>query len=250
MSQLEIMTAGQSTAAYDVNFCFPVRELENERVKLTPFIPDLHADLYFQGSAAHPELYEFIPWETFTDTSDFVKKVIDDCVRPNTGIVVYAVIDKTPTGTNSSKPTPANFAGIMGYMDTSPANLSTEISYAVILPPFQRTHVTTNAIGLLLQYALDSPPHGLGLRRVQWKANRLNTRSIGAVQRLGFKLEVISRWDRIFVGSKASATNGVRERAGDPRPGTIGTDTALLALCWDDWESVRARVLQAMDRRS
>ncbi|KAG1769083.1 acyl-CoA N-acyltransferase [Suillus placidus] len=250
MPQPEITTAGQPTSAYDTNFCFPVRELESERVKLTPFIPDLHADLYFQGSAAHPDLYEFIPWETFTNTSDFVKQVIDSRVRPDTGVVLYAVIDKTRTSTSTSPSSSANFAGIIGYMNTSPANLSTEIGYAIILPPFQRTHVTTNAIGLLLQYALDLPPHGLGLRRVQWKANRLNTRSIDAVQKLGFKLEAVLRWDRIFVGSKASATNGVKERVGDPRPGTVGTDTALLALCWDDWESERARVLELMDRRS
>jgi len=250
MSQLESMTAasGQSTTAYDPNFCFPVRELESERVKLTPFIPDLHADLYFKGSAAHPNLYEFIPWETFTDTSDFVKQVIDTRVQPDTGVVLYAVIDKTRTSTSPCSS--ANFAGIIGYMNTSPANLSTEIGYAIILSPFQRTHVTTNAIGLLLQYALDLPPHGLGLRRVQWAANKLNTKSIRTVQKLGFKLEAVLRWERIFAGSKTSAANGVKEREGDPRPGTVGTDTALLALCWDDWESERARVLEAMDRRS
>lgn len=250
MSQLETTTAAseQPTVAYDTNFCFPVRELESERVKLTPFIPDLHADLYFQGSATYPDLYEFIPWETFTDTSDFVKQVIDNRVRPDTGVALYAIIDKTRTSVTPSSS--ANFAGIIGYMNTSPANLSTEIGYAIILPPFQRTHVTTNAIGLLLQYALDLPPHGLGLRRVEWKANRLNTKSIDAVQKLGFKLEAVLRWDRIFAGSKASATNGVKKREGDPRPGTVGTDTALLALCWDDWESERARILEVMDRRS
>ncbi|KAG2119295.1 acyl-CoA N-acyltransferase [Suillus clintonianus] len=246
MSQPEISTAKQPTT-HHTNFCFPVRELESERVKLTPFIPDLHADLYFQGSAAYPDLYDFIPWETFTDASDFVKKVIDSRVRPD-GVALYAVIDKTRTSPSPSSS--ANFAGIIGYMNTSPANLSTEIGYALILPPFQRTHVTTNAIGLLLQYALDLPPHGLGLRRVQWMANSRNTKSIGAVQKLGFKLEAILRWDRIFVGSKASVTNGVKEREGDPCPGTIGTDSVLLALCWDDWESERVRVLQAMDRRS
>lgn len=250
MSQPQITSAGQPTAAYDTNFCFPVRELESERVKLTPFIPDLHADLYFQGSAPHPDLYEFIPWENFTDASDFVKQVIDSRVRPDTGVILYAVIDKTRTSTAGSSPSSANFAGIIGYMNTSTANLSTEIGYAIILPPFQRTHVTTNAIGLLLQYALDLPPHGLGLRRVQWKANKLNTRSIGIVQKLGFKLEAVLRWDRIFVGLKASASNGVKERAEDSRPGTVGTDTALLALCWDDWESERARILEVMDRRS
>lgn len=239
-----------SPTAYDTNFCFPVRELESERVKLTPFIPDLHADLYFQGSATYPDLYDFIPWQTFTSTSDFVKQVIDSRVQPDAGIVLFAVIDKTRISTSPSSATSANFAGIIGYMNTSPANLSTEIGYAIILPPFQRTHVTANAIGLLLQYALDLPPHGLGLRRVQWMANRLNTRSISAVQKLGFKLEGVLRWDRIFVGSKASASNGIKERAGDLRPGTVGTDTAVLALCWDDWETERARVLEVMNRKS
>lgn len=70
------------------------------------------------------------------------------------------------------------------------------------------------------------------------------------MQKLGFKLEGVLRWDRIFVGSKASASNEIKEREGDPRPGTVGTDTAVLALCWDDWETERARVLEIMDRRS
>jgi len=67
---------------------------------------------------------------------------------------------------------------------------------------------------------------------------------------MGFKLEGIFRWDFIFPGSKTRAANGGGEREGDPRPGTVGHDTAILALCWDDWERERARVLQAMDRRS
>ncbi|KAG2355822.1 hypothetical protein BDR07DRAFT_1539280, partial [Suillus spraguei] len=91
----------------------------------------------FQGSTTHLDLYEFIPWETFTDTSDFVKQVIDSRVQPDTGVVLYAIIDKTRTSTTGSSP--ANFAGIIGYMNTSTANLSTEIGYAIILPPFQRT---------------------------------------------------------------------------------------------------------------
>ncbi|KAJ8594196.1 hypothetical protein M405DRAFT_872259 [Rhizopogon salebrosus TDB-379] len=246
MPELEITT---STTAYDVNFCFLVRELESERVKLTPFIPDLHADLYLQGSAAHPELYDFLPFGPFSDVSDFIEQLIQGRMSSDTA-VLYAIIDKTRTGTSSSKPTPANFAGIMGYLNTSPIHLSTELGFAITLPPFQRTHVTTNAIGLLLLYALDLPPHGLGLRRVQWQANRLNIKSVGVVQKLGFQLEATLRWDRILPASKASASNGGREREGDPRPGTVGRDTLMLALCWDDWGSERPRVLQAMDRRS
>jgi len=85
---------------------------------------------------------------------------------------------------------------------------------------------------------------------VQWQANRLNTKSISAAQKMGFKLEAIMRWDTVIPASKAIASNGGRLRESDLRPGTVGRDTAMLALCWDDWESERARVLQAMDRRS
>jgi RimJ/RimL family protein N-acetyltransferase len=166
--------------------------------------------------------------------------------------VLFAVIDKTRSGdTNpSSNPTSANFAGIIAYINTSSVNLSTEIGFVIILPPFQRTHVTTNAVGLLLLHAFDLPPHGLGLRRVQWKATPQNTRSVNAAQRLGFKLEGIMRWFVVFPASKARASNGGGEREGDPLPGTISSDLAMLAVCWDDWESERPRVLQAMDRRS
>ncbi|OJA16334.1 hypothetical protein AZE42_06577 [Rhizopogon vesiculosus] len=246
MSRLEITT---STAAYNVNFCFPVCELESDRIKLVPFIPDLHVDLYFQGSAAHPELYDFTSFGPFSDVSDF-DELIHNSIGSDTA-VLYAIIDKTRTSTDSSsKLTSANFAGVIGYLNTSPVHLSTELGPVLTLPPFQRTHVTTNAIGLLLQYALDLPPHGLGLRRVQWQTNRLNIKSISAAQKMGFKLEAILRWDRVLPASKAIASNGGRVREGDPRPGTVGNDTAMLALCWDDWESERARVLQAMDRRS
>ncbi|KAJ8581967.1 hypothetical protein M405DRAFT_885485 [Rhizopogon salebrosus TDB-379] len=163
MSQLETTT---SIAEDVINFCFPVRELESDRVKLIPFIPDLHADIYFQGSAAHPELYDFTPWGPFSDVSDFVEQL------------------------------------------------------------------------------------GLGLRRVQWQASELNTKSLGVAQKLGLKLEAILRWNRVLPASKASVSNGGKEREGDPRPGTVGRDTAMLAICWDDWENERARVLHAMDRRS
>ncbi|KAJ8581966.1 acyl-CoA N-acyltransferase [Rhizopogon salebrosus TDB-379] len=247
MPQLETTT---SISEDVINFCFPVHELESDRVKLIPFIPDLHAELYFQGSAAHPELYDFTPWGPFSDVSDFVEQLIHGRIGSDNA-VLYAIIDKTRTGTDpSSKPTSANFAGIIGYLNTSPLHLTTEIAFLIILPSFQRTHVTTNAIGLLLLYALDLPPRGLGLRRVQWEANKLNIKSLRAAQKLGFKLEAILRWDTILPASKASVSNGGKEREGDPRPGTVGRDTAMLAICWDDWESERARVLLAMDRRS
>jgi len=153
----------------------------------------------------------------------------------------------------------------MGFLNTSPANLSTEVGFAIILPPFQRTHVTSNAIGLLLQYALDPPSDssdgdgsisfgreqrggrgGLGLRRVQWQANSLNTASIRAAERMGFKHEAVLRWDRVLrEGREKGKVGNGREVSDD-----IGRDTIMLSLCWDDWEGGgREKVLGVMERR-
>lgn len=89
-----------------------------------------------------------------------------------------------------------------------------------------------------MHYALDLPENGgLGLRRVQWLANKLNNPSVGLAKRLGFQMEGILRWARVLRPSEAAGSNGCPERKGDPRPGHKGRDSALLAVCWDDWEN-------------
>ncbi|KAF8435500.1 acyl-CoA N-acyltransferase [Boletus edulis BED1] len=222
---------------YDVNFCFPVRELENDRVKLTPFIPAQHADLFFQGSSSHPELYQHLPPGPFPSATTFTEDYVHVHIQPNTGNIFYAIIDKTRTsrmddGTNVP-PTDIDFAGIIGYIHGSPTHLSVEIGCIIVLPPFQRTHVTTDAVGLLLRYALDLPtatPPGLGLRRVQWQTSEKNEASIRVAERMGFKREA-------------------RLIDGDPRAGTLGRHTVVFAICWDDWENGgREQVARLMDR--
>ncbi|KIJ19608.1 hypothetical protein PAXINDRAFT_68932 [Paxillus involutus ATCC 200175] len=229
-----------ATAAQDdINFCFPAPELENERVKLTPFIPSLHADLFFQGSSPHPGLYQYLPFGPFTSAPSFTQELIQGRIAPNQSMILYAIIDKTRTPTPDAPPSSADFAGTIGYLNASPVNLSIEIGFIIILPPFQRTHVTTNAVGLLLRYALDLPtasPPGLGLRRVQWQANEVNEASIRVAERMGMKREGVLKWDRVLPDGKGKAWNGEKIREGDPRPGTLGRHTVILAICWDDWQ--------------
>lgn len=138
------------------------------------------------------------------------------------------------------------------YLDSSAENLSTEIGWVVILPAFQRTHVTSNAVGLLLHYALDTPEQGgLRLRRVQWHANSVNEASRKVAERFGFRFEGILRWHRVF-------WNGVREgKVGNGRglprgadEGDLGRDTAVYGLCWEDWEDGgREKVRALMERK-
>ncbi|KAF9244478.1 hypothetical protein BU15DRAFT_85869 [Melanogaster broomeanus] len=192
--------SASSEAPYDVNFCFPVRELENERVKLTPFIPSQHAELFFQGSSAHPELYRYLPFGPFASPAAHTRELIHGRIGPDPSQILYAIIDKTrtpdPRARASPSPSRADFAGAIGYLNASRAHLSVEIGFVI---------------------------------------------------RMGFRREGLLRWDRVLL----AGGNRKAIREGDPRPGTVGRDTIMLAICWDDWENGgRERVAQLMDRRN
>ena len=63
-----------------------------------------------------------------------------------------------------------------------------------------------------------------------------------------FKLEGTLRWDRVLPANKV-AGNGKKLREGDPRSESIGRDTVMLGLCWDDWEEgARDKVEEIMKR--
>ena len=109
------------------------------------------------------------------------------------------------------------------------------------LPPFQRTHVTTHGVGLLLAWCFDE----LKLRRVQWQTNVENDKSWRAAEKLGFTKEGVIRWQRVLPPGKMHGA--VPPGNGDPKPEWGGRHTMLLAMCWDDWEDgVKAKVTERM----
>ncbi|KAI6030232.1 acyl-CoA N-acyltransferase [Pisolithus marmoratus] len=248
MAMASSMSAGE--LHHDVHFRFPVREVENDRVKLVPFVSSLHAELFIQGSVNHPELFRFHgPYDSMVA---FVEELIEGFIIPEPGATLYVITDKTRSPPHSPSPSEVDFAGVIGYLNTDATHLKTEIGYITILPPFQRTHVTTNAVGLLMEYALNPPSlSGLGLRRVQWQANELNYRSVQAAERMGFKREGTFRWDRVLPSGKGKPGDSVQSRAGDPKSDCVGTHTAILGICWDDWENGgREEALRIMARQS
>ncbi|KAJ5155371.1 hypothetical protein N7492_008174 [Penicillium capsulatum] len=226
-------------------FCFPLRDLSDDAVKLTPFEPAKHAGAYFRGSVSHPELYRFMSIGPFATKSEFVSEFLDGFAA-QASVACFAVIDKKKPASVADPE--GELAGMVSYMGASPVHLSAEVGYIIILPPYQRTHVTTHAVGLLLHYALDSPEQGgLGLRRMQWLADPPNKASLAAAQRMGFHLEGILRWNRVVVDAEARGKvhNG-RERPpyGEQKDG--GRDTAYLSLCWDDWINGKREVVDAL----
>ena len=133
---------------------------------------------------------------------------------------------------------------MIGLLNASPATAACEIGFVTIFPPFQRSYVSTHAIGLLLHYLLDLPRDGgLGLRRVVWQTHSENERSRYAAERMGFRFEGVNRWVRGLGREKAGEkVEELDEERGKEEwegiRGQVGRHSMVLSVCWDDWEGV------------
>lgn len=245
----ETLTGYYGPDPYDINFVYPIEDavLETTRVKLTPFIPRIHAALYMEQMNAHPDLQAGCPSECHDLDVDFLP-FYELRARRNPCAVGFAVIDKTT-------PDPAHpewggsFAGTIGLHRTDPSSLVREVCWVITFPAFQRTHVTSNAVGILLQYCLDLPSAcapGLGLRRVQWQCWKDNWASLKAAKRMQFKEEGTYRWKWMAM---PAGKRGNTPREGDPRPNNSGWDGVVLSVVSDDWENgAREKVQEVIDR--
>lgn len=232
---------------YDYNYCFSVdfAQLETDRVALTPRIPRIHARLYFEevSNDADIEKWIHIRHDTF---EQFLQSL--EAWRRDSDQLVLAIVDKRRSGPALSVPG-GSFAGIIGLVRTSAGNLSTEMGPVITLPMFQRTYVTSSAVGVLLRYCLEVPAKGgLGLRRVQWSANPANMASVQAAVRMGFKREGTLRWTLPLPDEKKIG-HGRALREGDPKPTQPGRDTEILAFCSEDWEAGGREFVQALVHR-
>ncbi|KAI0086039.1 acyl-CoA N-acyltransferase [Irpex rosettiformis] len=221
---------------YDINFVYPLHlpSLETPRVKLTPFIPRVHGDHFWSQVESNLELFRYYPF-TFPSKEDFLT-LMEVKIRQNPNNVLLAIIDKTKPDLEHPEFEGGSFAGLIGLINSVPANLCTEIGFVAVLPPFQRTHVASNAVGAILKYCLELPSAefpGLGLRRVEWKAHSKNLASARLAERMGFSREGLLRWQMAV--PPALAKDGKKPRDGDKWPDHYGRDTVILSVSWEDW---------------
>lgn len=201
--------------------------------------PIKHASFFFGQPAS---LYNYLSAGPFVSQEDFTETFWNRHVVPNRGaFTTFAIFDKT----RSAEDDAASFAGMASYMNASAVDLCVEIGFIVILPAFQRTHVTTHMVGTLAQYAMKLPAEGgLGLRRLVWQCSSVNAPSVNAAKRLGFQYEGTLRWRRVVASNKTVGANGKPVRRGDPKEELPSRDTTILSICCDDWEDGKQKHIE------
>lgn len=195
-----------------------------------------------------PEIWAHMPGGPFPSIENFRSEFINGFCAP-IGVFVYAILDLTQPSEDGSED--GAFAGMIAYMNSSAINLCTEIGAVVVLPAFQRTHVASNAVGLMMHHAFRPEAEGgLGLTRVVWQTSSANKGSAKVAERMGFRHEGTLKYDRRFKNGK------LLHKVGNGRPLPPGSnendlwrDTLVFGLCWDDWEGgAREKVQTVMDR--
>ncbi|KAF2801291.1 putative GNAT family acetyltransferase [Mytilinidion resinicola] len=235
------------------NFCFPIdaSKLSNDRLSLVPFDSDYarFSTVYVSETCkAASRNFDYLAYGPFENVDAF-GEWYEPKVRSVKSQIWFAIILKKCV-IRDRQIEDGTFAGTVALMDCNRDSAIAEIAHVNYLPKFQRTFVGSNVNGLLLHYALDAPPNGLGLRRVQWHANGNNKASIVAAQRMGFRFEGIIRWHRVLPAGKEG--NGAGEEDLPPVVGKKlgpGRHTASLSICWDDWkDGARDKVDALMNR--
>ncbi|KAF8260135.1 hypothetical protein EI94DRAFT_1749461 [Lactarius quietus] len=183
---------------YDINWAFPLYEeaLESERVKLTPFIPSVHAYEYAAQVNAQPDLYQWYPFEL--SSLDQILTEVELRARP-WEIGWVAIFPCVPPHIRHLER--------RGHL----------LRYALELP------------------SPDTGRGGLGFRRVQWTAHTGNKPSHATARRMGLKEECVIRWSHVmFEGAESYGLALRKGDPLSERPGRHIVVLSLCADEWED----------------
>ena len=156
-----------------------------------PSLQGLHGYLARIQNAHLPALYrgfsgdgadkgwDYLPYGPFQSLQDFQQWARTTCIAPDslknpqTNPMFFTVFDNEKRA-----------LGMLSYLNINEAHGSIEIGHIHFAPSMQRQTLSTEAIYLLIKAAFD-----LGYRRLEWKCNNLNDKSMRAAVRLGFQYE-------------------------------------------------------------
>jgi RimJ/RimL family protein N-acetyltransferase len=139
---------------------------------------DLHSEELYKEFCANTDnsMWEYLPYGPFQSYLEFSSFIKENCTKDDPKF--YAILEK-----NTGKA-----LGFCSYLRIDQNNGVIEIGHLAFSPKLKKTRIATEAIFLLIDYALS-----LGYRRIEWKCNNNNLPSKNAAERFGFKFEGIFR---------------------------------------------------------
>lgn len=141
-------------------------------------------DLWAALQGPDPALWDYLPYGPFTERAAF-----DAWLGGNADSrdpLFYAVIDLVS----------GRALGLFSYLRITAQDGSIEIGHVAFGAPMQRTPGATEAVYLLARHAFDE----LGYRRLEWKCDAANARSMRAAERFGFSHEGLFRQHMVRKG--------------------------------------------------
>lgn len=180
---------------------------EGRYVRVEPLDPAPHTSELFvagNGDERKARIWDYLPYGPFATESDFAAYTAANAASEDP--LFFAI---RPHASGRAE-------GIATLMSIEPVHRSIEIGHIWLGPDLQNTPAATEALYLLIAYALDD----LGYRRMEWKCDAANAASRGAAGRLGFTHEGLFYQHRIVKG---------RNR-----------DTAWFSILDHEWPAIRA----------
>lgn len=160
---------------------YPARvALDGRYARVEPLNPAQHAAELFaasHGEAGGERIWDFLGYGPFPDLGAF-HGWLRDC-SASADPTFYAIRDGRD----------GTVKGMASYLNIHPKHGSIEIGHIWLSPTLQGTREATEALYLMLRYALDANVAGLGYRRMEWKCDARNQASRSAAARLGFAYE-------------------------------------------------------------
>ncbi len=195
----------------------------------------------------NPDFLKYTALPAMLSEEEFRTEFYQKYISSPPGSCAWAIFDKVSA--SGKENTDRNYAGFIALTSTSRADAVTEIGI-FIFPAFHRTHIASNAIGLVLVWTLDPPSaDGLGLRRVEWQCHSENEASRRAATRMGFEFEGIKRWHCVLSLEKVGLTAEALGKRNGTKNEPLGRHTALFSIVWEEWEDKRPKVIALMERK-
>lgn len=164
----------------------PNREyiLEGSFCILEPFNVEKHSIALHEAFSNSHASWTYLSYGPFETLELFQLWMRNKILEPDT--LMYVVMDREVR-------IPLGFCG---YCRMNPDHGVIEVGHVHFSPSLQKTPIATEALYLLMQYALEI----LGYRRYEWECNSLNEASKRAAIRLGFHFEGTFRQSNVFKG--------------------------------------------------